>query len=161
MDASPSVASKISFEEAGSDRVTGMRHHRERDSRQHGLQQQKVIVAKASRPVRREGIANPDPMRRVATRTKAHDLGKIVGSTGAGELLENWKIKQRLGSGEPPAQLPPGIARPAGGLRLSGKIGEWAVQNILFIFVAALKLLRLNGMRITPPGITVTAPLRM
>jgi hypothetical protein len=161
MDAPPSVVAEIGFEKPRGDGVTGMAHHRQGRDGQRGPQQHEVIVAKTAGPVRREGIADSDPARRVAARTEAHDFHEIVGSAGGGQLLENWKIELSLGAGEPPTQMPPGVSLSSGGFRLLDQMGKGAVEDVLFILIAAFKLLRLNGMEITPPGITVATPLGM
>src|SRR6266404_2208620 len=57
--------------------------------------------------------------------------------------------------------MPPGISLSSGGFRLLDQMSKGAVENVLFIFVAAFKLRRLNGMEITPPSITIAAPLGM
>ena len=85
--------------------MAGVRHHREGHDGQDRLQQPQVVLVKALRPVRREGVADPGAARRVPFRAKADDLRKIIGRTGRGELFEDRKIEERLGSVQTPAQM--------------------------------------------------------
>ncbi len=100
-------------------------------------------------------------MGRVAVRTEADDLHQIIGSAGGGEIFENGKIEQCLGSGEAPTQVLPGIFLLAGVFELPDQVAEGTVQQNLLVLVAAAKLRGLNGVEIAPPSIAVAAPLRM
>ncbi len=48
MNAPAGVVAQIGSEKARSDRVAGMRHHRQRDDRQHRLQQHEIVVVEAA-----------------------------------------------------------------------------------------------------------------
>ena len=105
MNAPSGIAAEIGLEQAGGDRVAGMRHHRERHGRQDGLQQRKVVLAKAPRPVGRERIADAGAARRVALRAEADDLGEIVGGRRPQRVLRA-RGKSSCASGrQPPAQM--------------------------------------------------------
>jgi hypothetical protein len=141
--------------------MAGMCHHREGHSRQHGPQQYEVIVTEAARQIGRKRIADAGAVGRVPVRTEADDLREIIGSAGGGEIFENGKIEQCLGSGETPTQVLPGISLLGGVFYLPDQIAEGAIQQDLLVLVAAEKLRRLNGVEIPPPGVAVAAPLRM
>ena len=80
-------------QEAGGDRVTGTRHHRERQRGQHCLQQSEIIFLEPSRPIGREGIGNPGAVRKVALRAEAEDLREIIRTAFRGELLEHREVE--------------------------------------------------------------------
>ena len=89
--------------------MTAMGHHREGQRRQHGAQQNQIIVTETARQIGRKRIADAGAVRRVAAGTEANDLGEIVGGAGGGEIFEDGIIEPWFGSGETPAQVSPGI----------------------------------------------------
>lgn len=96
-----------------------MRHHREGDHGQHGLQQQNVVVGETLGLVGGKGIADASSARRVAVGTKAEDLCEVIGGAGGGMTLEVRKIKLGQRPGEPPPQVQPRLGFAAGGLQLT------------------------------------------
>ena len=141
--------------------MAGMCHHREGHGRQHRLQQYQIIFAESAGTVGGERIADASAVGGVPVRAKADDLREIIGSAGAGELVENRKIEPCLGSNETPTQVQPGIFLFSGVFHLPDQMTEGAILQDLLVLVAATKLAWLNGVEIPPPGVTVTAPLRM
>src|SRR5260370_23860772 len=161
MDPPAGVAAEIGFEEPRSDRVAGMRHHRQGQGRQHSPQQGEVILAETLSAVGGKRIADAGSAGGIALRPETDDLGEIVGSAGAGELFENRKIEERLRPRQPSTHIPPRITVSATGFYLTDQIGERASQPNLAILVAALELRGLDRIEIAPPEIAVAAPLRM
>src|SRR6202043_3003104 len=103
-------------------------------------QQGDVIFAETFKAVGRKRIGDAGSARGVALRSEADDLGEIVGAASPGELFEQRKIEERLGSAQMPAQVPPRIAASALGPCLANQIGERARQPILAILGAAFEL---------------------
>lgn len=93
--------------------------------------------------------------------TEADDLREIIGSAGGGEISEDGIIETRLGSGETPTLVLPGISLGSGLFYLPDQLAERTLQQDQLVLLATAKLSRLDGVEITPPGVAVSAPLRM
>src|SRR5207253_5329992 len=97
-------------------------------------------LAETLSAVGRKRTGDAGSARGVALRPETDDLGEIVGASRPGELFEQRKIEEGLGSAEMPAQVPPRIAACALGPCLANQIGERACQPNPTILVVAFEL---------------------
>src|SRR5215467_12328274 len=157
MNTATSIVAEISGEQAGGNRVLGIRHNRKGYCGQHRLDQAEIVLAKALWVISREREADPAVRESLCHHANRDQFGDIVSRPRVCQLLEKWKIALRLASGQPTPQA----QRQAsfGGDITQMSIG--AVPQVLLIDFAAFAPGWIDLVTVAPPGVGVTGPLRM
>ena len=157
MNTATSIATEISGEQAGGNRVLGIRNNRKCNRGQHGLDQAEIVLAKAIWAIGRERKADPAVWKRLGHHANRDQFGDIISRPRVRQLLEKWKVALRLASGQPTPQAQRQVS-PSGNI---AQIGIGAVPYIPLIDFAAFAPGWVDLVTVAPPGVGVTGPLRM
>src|SRR6516225_12459220 len=157
MNTATSIATEISGEQAGGNRVLGIGHNRKGYRGQHGLDQAEIVLAKALWVIGREREADPAVRERLGHHADRDQLGDIISRPRVRQLLKKWKIALRRASGQPTPQAQRQVS-PSGDI---AQIGIGAVPQVLLIDFAAFAPGWVDLVTVAPPGVRVTGPLRM
>src|SRR5215472_9147510 len=157
MNTATSIVAEISGEQAGGNRVLGIRHDRKGYRGQHRLDQAEIVLAKALWVIGREREADPAVREGLCHHANGDQFGDVVSRPRVCQLLEKWKIALRLASGQPPPQAQRQVS-PSGNI---AQIGIGAVPYIPLIDFAAFAPGWVDLVTVAPPGVGVTSPLRM
>src|SRR6516162_8040259 len=157
MNTATGIATEISGEEAGGNRVLGIRHNRKGYRGQHCLDQAEIVLAKAIWAIGREREADPAVGERLGHHADRDQLGDIIRRPRVRQLLKKWKIALRRASGQPTPQAQRHVS-PSGDI---AQIGIGAVPYIPLIHFAAFAPGWVDLVTVAPPSVGVTSPLRM
>src|SRR5215471_5623443 len=157
MNTATSIVAEISGEQAGGDRVLGIRHNRKGYRGQHRLDQAEIVLAKALWVIGREREADPAVREGLCHHANRDQFGDIVSRPGVRQLLEKWKIALRLASAQPTPQAQRQVS-PSGDI---AQVGIGAVPYIPLVDFAAFAPGWIDLVTVAPPSVGVTSPLRM
>src|SRR5262245_57590125 len=129
MNATADIVAEIGTEQAGGNRVLGIRNNRKCYRRQHGLDQAEIVLAKALWAIGRKREADPAVRERLGHHANRDQFGDIVSRPRVRQLLEKWKIALRLASSQPTPQAQRQVS-PSGNI---AQIGIGAVSYIALI----------------------------
>src|SRR5262249_56826682 len=104
MNTTASVVAEIGGEQAGGNRVLGIRNNRKCYRRQRALDQAEIVLAKALWAIGREREADPAVRERLGHHANRDQFGDIVSRPRVRQLLEKWKIALPLVSRHSPPQ---------------------------------------------------------
>src|SRR5215472_2242138 len=157
MNKTAGIVAEIGGEQAGGNRVLGIRNNRKCYRGQHRLDQAEIVLAKALWAIGREREADPAVRERLGHHANRDQFGDIISRPRVCQFLEKWKIALRLASGQPTPQAQRQVS-PSGDI---AQIGKGAVAYIPLIDLAAFAPGWVDFVTVTPPGVGVTGPLRM
>src|SRR6516225_9987449 len=150
MNTATGIATEISGEEAGGNRVLGIRHNRKGYRGQHCLDQAEIVLAKALWVIGRERETDPAVGERFGHHADGDQIGDIVSRP---RIL--WKIALRLVSGQSTPQAQRQVS-PGGDI---AQIGIGAVPNVPLVDFAAFAPGWIDLVTVAPPSVGVTSPL--
>src|SRR5215831_13140609 len=157
MNTATGIATEISGEQAGGNRVLGIGHNRKGYRGQHRLDQAEIVLAKTPWTIGREREADPAVREGLCHHADRDQFGDIISRPRVRQLLEKWKIALRHASGQPTPQAQRHVS-PSGDI---AQIGIGAVPYIPLVDFAAFAPGWVDLVTVAPPGVGVTGPLRM